>query len=159
MMTIKFISITALLVSFLGLRLLSITMTRNHTGSDMLRSRLISIAAKEVGVRESTGQNDGPRIHEYQSVVKLKSGEPYCAAFVCWTYAQAGLPQPRSGWSPALFPASRLTKNPAAGDVFGIYFLKLKRIAHVGLVIKKDGDWVETVEGNTNLHGSRQGLV
>ncbi len=46
---------------------------------------------------------------------------------------------------------------PLTGDVFGIYFQEKKRIAHVGFVDQWDGTWVVTVEGNTNMSGSREG--
>ena len=31
------------------------------------------------------------------------------------------------------------------------------RVAHVGLVEKSEGDWLVTIEGNTNGGGSRDG--
>jgi len=157
-MTIKIMIMNALLLLVCGSFRLRHVADKTDAAKEALRAKLIAIAEKEVGVREKTGRNDGPRIQEYLSVVKLKSGDPYCAAFVSWAYACAGLAEPRSGWSPSLFPASRLTKSPAAADVFGIYFVALKRIAHVGLVVKINGDWVETLEGNTNLAGSREGV-
>ncbi len=119
--------------------------------------QLISIAAAELGVREATGHNDGERIKAYLAAVGLKVGQPWCAAFVSWVCKQAGYAQPRTGWSPALFPASRLRKIPEAGQVFGVYFTELKRIGHCGFVEELRGDWVQTLEGNTNVAGSREG--
>jgi cell wall-associated NlpC family hydrolase len=121
------------------------------------RSSLVGIARGELGVREQTGNNDGPRVESYLRSVGLKKGQAWCAAFVSWIYAQAGFAKPRSGWSPDLFPSSRLARSALPGDVLGIYFKAYKRIAHVGLVIKQDGDWMLSVEGNTNLEGSREG--
>jgi hypothetical protein len=89
--------------------------------------------------------------------VHLKKGNPWCAAFVSWVFWQAGYAKPRSGWSPDLLPAARRTSNPAPGDVLGIYFLDLKRIAHVGLVLSRHHDWLSSIEGNTNGDGSREG--
>lgn len=37
------------------------------------------------------------------TAVKLKKGQPWCAAFVSWVFAKAGYTAPRTGWSPALF--------------------------------------------------------
>ena len=60
------------------------------------------------------------------------------------------------------FP-SRLTTNnqqlttPSHGDIFGLYFPEKGRIAHVGFVDEWDDTWVTTVEGNTNVLGSREG--
>ena len=119
--------------------------------------RLIPIAMAELWVREKTGKNDGKRVEEYLASVKLKKGDPYCAAFVSWVFQQAGYELPRTGWSPALFPAARLAKAAAPGNVFGIYFPALKRIAHCGLVVSSRRDWVNTVEGNTDASGGREG--
>ena len=118
---------------------------------------VLAIAAAELGVREATGRNDGPRVKAYLAAVGLKTGAPWCAAFVSWAFLQSGLKQPKTAWSPDLFPAARLIKTPAPGLVFGIYFPELKRIAHCGFVAQVKGDWVSTLEGNTSLAGSREG--
>lgn len=43
------------------------------------------------------------------------------------------------------------------GDIF--LNVKKERIdwTHTGIVVKRDGDWIETIEGNTNDEGSREG--
>ena len=136
---------------------------------------LWGIYTAEIGVREQSGKNDGQRVEAYLAYVGLKKGDPWCAAFVCWSLGQAGIRNPRSGWSPDLFPARKVcwqrslalqpkpaaavgeTSGPRRGDVFGIYFPEKKRIAHVGFVDTWDGKYVITVEGNTNEAGSREG--
>lgn len=84
-------------------------------------------------------------------------GHAWCAAFVSWLHGQAGYALPRSGWSPSLFPASKCIPRAKAAAVFGIYVPAVKRIAHVGLVTGLRGDWINTIEGNTNPAGSREG--
>ena len=121
------------------------------------RNRLVASAKAELGVREATGKNDGKRVEEYLAVAGLKKGLPWCAAFVSWLYAQEGFKKPRTGWSPDLFPTSRLARSALPGDVLGIYFQEYKRIAHVGLIEKVKGDWCFSYEGNTNTDGSRNG--
>lgn len=121
------------------------------------RLKLVNMAACEIGVREKTNQNDGERVEAYLALVGLHKGDPYCAAFVSFIFAHAGFIQPRSGWSPDLFPASRITKSPLPGNVIGVYFPALKRIAHVGLVERIDHNWCVTIEANTNIKGSREG--
>jgi hypothetical protein len=118
---------------------------------------LLNIAAKQVGVTEKTGHNDGVMVEQYLAYVRLKKGEPWCAAFISWVFGQAGYDKPRSGWSPDLLPSARRIPSPIPGAVLGIYFPQLKRIAHVGLVISSRHDWVESIEGNTNVNGSREG--
>lgn len=121
------------------------------------RKRLLQVAEKELGVRESSGNNDGTRVAEYLSYVHVPEGSAWCAAFVSWVFGQAGYPVPRTAWSPALFALSKRTKQIRPAVVFGIYFSQLKRIAHCGLVERQDGDWMITIEGNTNPAGSREG--
>ncbi len=121
------------------------------------RLLLVKIAQGELGLREKTGRNDGKRIGEFLTVAGLRRPEPWCAAFVSWVFAEAGFEKPRSGWSPDLFPVSRLARSALPGNVIGIYFPEKKRIAHVGLIEKEDGDWLISLEGNTNITGSREG--
>ena len=122
-----------------------------------VRARLVKLAENEIGVREQNGNNSGPRVEEYLRTVGLKKGLPWCAAFVSYIYAKGGFPKPRSGWSPDLLPAIRRARSALPGNVLGIYFKEYQRIAHVGLITKQEGDWVTSVEGNTNITGSREG--
>ena len=121
------------------------------------RKQLVAIAASQLGVREATGKNDGIAVESYLAVSGLDKGYAWCAAYVGWVYRQAGFSQPKSAWSPDLFPSSRITREYLAGNVLGIYFSDLKRIAHVGLIVKREGDWSVSYEGNTNISGSREG--
>ena len=43
------------------------------------------------------------------------------------------------------------------GDVFGIYYPRQNRIAHVGFIDGQQEGFFITVEGNTNANGSRNG--
>ena len=114
----------------------------------------------EIGVREATGRNDGARVSEYLSYTGLGEGYPWCAAFVSFCFGQTGYTAPRTPWSPALFPDSRVIwsrsgrvkdpRKPRTGDVFGIYNTRLGRIAHAGFADRFDGNWVCTVEGNVD---------
>lgn len=119
--------------------------------------RIVGLAQAQIGVREATGNNDGLQVEAYLSAARLKNGQPWCAAFLTWVFKQAGYDQPRTGWSPALFPVSRQVKTASAGLVFGIYFPALNRIAHCGLVEQVKGNWITGIEGNTNVSGSRDG--
>ncbi len=119
----------------------------------------------QIGIRELTGNNDGKQVETYLKYVGLPKGNPWCAAFVCWVLGQNNVSNPKSGYCPALF----LSKNqvwklnalnnqiPLTGDVFGIYFKEKGRIAHVGFIDKWTSTTVNTVEGNTNNAGSREG--
>jgi len=124
---------------------------------DLLKGDVVKIAQNEVGVREASGRNDGLKVEAYLASVGLHRGDPWCAAWVSWVFKQAGYPSPRTGWSPDLFPSKRLVKVPEPGDVFGIYFSDLGRIAHCGLVEKFHHDLVYSLEGNTNNSSGREG--
>lgn len=139
----------------------------NHVLSESdPREVLHTIYSKEIGVREKTNNNDGERVAEYLRYTGLPAGYAWCAAFVSWTFGQAGFKEPKTAWSPSLFPSKKLIWNrgpvkdhqlPQAGDVFGIYFSNLKRIAHAGFVKEWGDKYVITVEGNTNDAGGREG--
>ncbi|WP_246032701.1 C40 family peptidase [Sphingobacterium yanglingense] len=117
------------------------------------RSLIITIASAELGVKEATGNNDGPRIEQYLHYTDLGPGNEWCAAFVSWVYGKAGFAQPRNPWSPVLFPRARSYKDTdkiKPADLFSIYSAKLKRIHHVGLIKEKQGSYIRTIEGNSN---------
>ena len=125
---------------------------RSH---ERVRERIVDIARHEIGVREATGSNDGPRVEEYLAHTDLGKGYAWCAAFVSWCYGKAGRDAPRNAWSPALFPNARCYTyqqisqglvRPA--DLFGIYSQGLGRINHVGIVRKLEDRYILTVEGN-----------
>jgi hypothetical protein len=147
------------------------------------RQKLIDIAAKEVGIVETPrNSNTGPRIVEYQRATTLGgTGWPYCAAFVCWCIREWG----KSGevldalkMSPAFFEQWR-PKTAAAygfhewasehdltvfdenahpgqaelhtGDIITFDF------SHVGLLVTDHQSVLSTIEGNTDVAGSRDG--
>lgn len=130
------------------------------------RKNLQTIYFAEIGVREKNNSNDGIRVEEYQAYTGNRKGDAWCASFVCWALSKADIVNPRSGWSPHLFPESKLVwKNgrntnkepPQQGDIFGIWFKNKGRIAHCGFVDDWGTSQVITVEGNTNEAGSREG--
>lgn len=70
--------------------------------------QLRQIYTRELGVREASNHNDGSRVEEYLHCVGLKKGSPWCAAYVCFCLGKAGIPNPRSGYCPNLFPAGKV---------------------------------------------------
>lgn len=119
------------------------------------REKVVAVAQSQIGVLESS-ENSSPKVDAYNAYVGLKK-VAWCASFVSWCFGQAGYPQPRTAWSPSLFPANRMIHNPLRGMILGIYFPGLKRIAHCGIVENVKNDWVHSIEGNTNVSGSREG--
>jgi len=136
-----------------------------------LKNKVKQIYDSQIGIREH-GNNSGPAVEKYLAYTGLTKSNPWCAAFVCWVYGQAGVTNPRTGWSPSLFPSKNVIwdkkmanakraiskeKHPTQADIFAIYFADKGRIAHTGFIDSWDGTWLITVEGNTNTQGSREG--
>lgn len=145
----------------------------NGNNDTLKRALIKSIFVAELGVREESGRNDGNKVETYLQYTNLQKGNPWCAAFVCWVFGKAGIRNPRSAWSPDLFPADKVVwkrqvrvsnssnEQPSnafkTGNIFGIWFDDKKRIAHTGFIEDVKGSWIITVEGNTNEAGSREG--
>lgn len=134
---------------------------------DAKREAVLQIATSQIGVREATGRNDGKQVEQYLASVKLGRGYPWCAAFVSWCYDKVSIKHPVSGYCPHWFKTgivylrtkdkSIFESNAKPGDIFGIWFNNLQRVAHVGIVYKVTPDYVVTIEGNTNDALSREG--
>lgn len=114
----------------------------------------------QIGVREKSGKNDGVQVEAYLKTVGLEKGYPWCAAFVKWNLLNAGFTQAKAinGMALSCNVKSRWVTEPIAGDVFTLYYAKLKRIGHTGFFDKRINSSVyRSVEGNTNEAGSREG--
>ncbi|MES3016403.1 MAG: hypothetical protein V4721_01435 [Bacteroidota bacterium] len=75
-----------------------------------LQAKVRQIYTSQLGIREK-GTNSGLEVQKYLRYVNLPKANPWCAAFVCWVFGEANVKNPRSGWSPDLFPASRRVWN------------------------------------------------
>jgi hypothetical protein len=123
---------------------------------------LLTWAAGQVGTLEKpAGSNNQP----YAAIAGHPNGQAWCATFVV-----AGLkanqvrlvPGTNTAFTPtmqsAFRKAGRLVDEPRAGDAGFKFHAELNRIAHVFFVEKVVGDFVQTLEGNTNMDGSRTGI-
>jgi hypothetical protein len=137
-------------------------------GVEASRVLVVEQARKSIGIREKSGRNDGPVVDEILASVNLEGTKaPWCAAFIVWVGDKAFgstllNPYPRSAWSPTFLTKPTWDRQRKGtplkpADVFGIWFNSMGRVAHVGLVEKSEGDWLVTIEGNTNGGGSRDG--
>lgn len=121
----------------------------------------------QVGIRELSGNNDGKEVEMYLKSAGLGKGYPWCASFVYWTFTQCGdtLDIRYPAWVPSYFPENKLIyvrgefskRSPLEGDLIGIWFNSKNRLAHIGFYDGENGDFILTVEGNTNEAGSREG--
>lgn len=120
-----------------------------------------------IGIREKTGNNDGKEVEMFLKTVGLGKGYPWCAAFVKYSLLQGGVKRATRINGMALtcenkdnmvYKSGKKLQQPKVGDVFTLYYVKLKRIGHTGFY---DGpvnaSFFQTVEGNTNVAGSREG--
>jgi len=140
-----------------------------------LASEIVNIARAEIGVEEVDGTNSGKRVREYQASTDLGgTGWPWCAAFVCWVVqramAQAGIsetpgykrPKTASAWGFEAWSRAQdsttQTKKPHKGDIQAGDIV-IFTFSHIGIATSKpnkDG-FVDTIEGNTDGAGSREG--
>jgi hypothetical protein len=118
-------------------------------------SETIALARSYVGMRE-VAPNSGPVIDQMLAHAHCRPGAPYCAAFVAWCGDRAlgaRSPYPRSAWSPDhVRGGQRLTSavQIRGGETFGIWFASKNRVAHTGLIVRRIGATVETIEANTS---------
>lgn len=142
---------------------------------------VIDIAAGEIGVVEDPrGSNRGRQVDEYIRAAGLdptKGSFPWCVAFVFWCFQQAAdraerpNPMPRTAgvldhWAKAarVAGARRIRRADAirdpllvrAGQVFVID--TGGGTGHSGFVEAVSGGTLQTIEGNTNDDGSRDGF-
>jgi hypothetical protein len=140
-----------------------------------LASTIVRLAKAEVGVEEVDGTNCGPRVNLYKAATNLSPSEswPWCAAFVDFIVDQAmrtnggafTFKRPTTAgawdlenWSLAQDASIQTKRNPdtdiKAGDIV------IFKFSHVGIAVSnafKDTMVVDTVEGNTDKAGSREG--
>jgi hypothetical protein len=137
-----------------------------------LSEKIALTAESQVGIREQ-GNNGGPDVVKYQKCTWLPPGEwPWCAAFVDWCISSAmqslgekftfAAPKTAGAWDLENWchsiDNSAILKKPHNGDIKRgdvIIFC----FSHTGIATSDahPNGTVETVEGNTNSSGGREG--
>lgn len=131
----------------------------------------LRIARTQIGVREGRDPNGNwnNRVKYNDWYVKATGQAWYkeaawCNIFVSWVANQAGIPTsiiPRAAYTPASYnwfkARGRAVSRPQAGDIMYVYYAYQKSIGHIGIVERVEGNYVITIEGNTNNNGSAQG--
>lgn len=134
------------------------------------RDSLAKIYRSYIGTVEATGKNDGKQVNQFQAATGNKTGDAWCASFVAFCLKKIGITITGNGMAASWFGKTVTvwsrdkngigTFNQMAavrGNTGGLYFPKLKRIAHIFFIDNVKGDKVITVEGNTNNQLSREG--
>lgn len=139
-------------------------MSRNAPGDYHGLSTPLEVALTQLGVRESA-PNRGNRIDEYIVACGLDppaGSYPWCVCFVRWCCQQVGIWLPRTASVKRLWEMGedlRVEALPEPGDV--CVHLRPDGLGHVGFFMRtyeRDGErWVESIDGNTNEEGSREG--
>ncbi len=123
----------------------------------------VDVALTQLGVRE-TAPNRGPEVDEYLRSCGLdptKGSYPWCVAFVRWSCSRVGVWLPRTASVKRLFEmAGHLrVKTPQLGDI--ALHLRPDGKGHCAFFLRQytngAGQWVSTVDGNSNASGSREG--
>lgn len=111
------------------------------------------------------GSNWGSPVRIYLKAVHYNEPAPWCAAFVAWCLDSARIRNTITAASGSaqnnanlVFFHSKRLKAIQPGDVGTIYFVSLHRIAHTFFINRDDNGIEETVEGNSNAGGSREGV-
>jgi hypothetical protein len=137
------------------------------------REKALKFAQKEVGVKEQpAGSNSGPRVRQYQAATSLGgTGWPWCMAFVCWCFKQAGHPLPYPTASVGLFlkwgeSVGDVVVRPLRGDIVCYNFTADNWPDHTGIIErvlsvrwkgKVFAGYVRTIEGNTSAGNDANG--
>uniref|UniRef100_A0A6M3KXR1 Peptidase C51 domain-containing protein n=1 Tax=viral metagenome TaxID=1070528 RepID=A0A6M3KXR1_9ZZZZ len=149
-------------------------------------SGAVAVARGQVGVREMpVNSNEGPQVEAYLRSVGMGPGRAWCAAFCYWCIREAWWwdhfgqdpPYIKTAWTPSIWSWAQkqgLDYWASPADVHlgrdvpdGALFLlhghvggeSKPRVKHVGIVehYNPADQVVNTLEGNTNPAGSREG--
>jgi hypothetical protein len=152
---------------FVGLGTLRAHPVEKSPDRKVLIQKIVSVYTSQIGVREATGHNDGKEVEMYLSTTGFAKGNPWCAAFVTWTFLEANVPAIKSAWAGSWFPPGKIIYRkglpmkipPGQADVGGLYSSSKNLITHVFFIDQwpPNDDYAITVEGNTNNAGSAEG--
>ena len=134
-------------------------------GTGTTGARMVALAQQELGVSESGGTNESPRIREYRSATAGAEGTPgpWCAYFVSWLAQQSGAPVGAGGNGTGYVPTLEAwgkqehryfdhgAQTPQPGDIVIFDWAGDGVADHTGIVEKVDTDGtVHTIEGNSS---------
>lgn len=134
----------------------------------ILREKALEIAQGEIGNQEiPLNSNNGPHVKKYLAAVGLEPPQYWCMAFVIWCFrcaaealGQQSKLKPTGGvidfynWVKLIHP-DWIFHTPMPGDIGIIDFGGGH--GHAFLVVKGFDLTCETIEGNSNQDGSRNG--
>lgn len=150
--------------------------TVNEQATSPILKASLEVALSQLGIRETKGQpNRGPEVDAYIRSVGLNptGGHSWCQAFVYWCFDKAA--STASVANPCVQTGGVLAhwaKSPRGNRVYaqaafddpstvspGAIFIvdHGSGRGHTGLVLRISAGEIDTIEGNTNERGSREG--
>lgn len=140
-----------------------------------LQEKALYMAISQLGVEEDAAHtNRGKEVEKYLAAVGLGPGYPWCMSFVYWCYSEAakelgianfliktgGVMHQWNEQQPTRkILLDKVLQNPDLIKPGAVFIMDHgKGTGHTGMVVKvnKDGT-ADTIEGNTNDEGSREG--
>ena len=146
----------------------------NHTS---IAERVVRAAESQLGKSEAGGPNQGRDLQAFFDSDNYDPNGPkpgddgyaWCAAFVCWCVYQAikdyrvsfARPVTPGAWDYERWAKDQdrtvVLKKPHGGDIKRGDIVVFKH-SHIGIAVTDvRNEFLQTVEGNTNLAGSREG--
>jgi len=144
------------------------------TSTTPFLQNVLGIANSQIGVMEQPmGSNRGTEVEKYLMSIGLGGGYPWCMAFVYWCFDEicksegSQNPLVKTGgvlyqWNNTHLPKVMVrdaVNNPSIihpGHIFIINHGNGR--GHAGIVESVQGGFLKTIEGNTNLGQSREGI-
>ncbi len=142
-----------------------------------LANEVLSVASSQVGkLEQPLGSNSGPEVDAYLASVGLDPGNFWCMAFVFWCFREAAKnlgkknPAVKTGgvldaWNQArssgiaTLTTENALHNPGKIKPGMVFIMSTGGgSGHTGIVVAVRGSVLETIEGNTNDSGSRNGI-
>ena len=130
-------------------------------------SDVLSVARGEIGYSRWDDPQQGTKYGRWYAELTGapyygESGVPYCAMFVSWVFAHAGV---RCSGLPGAYCPAMLddadndgvtvpVSQARAGDVVYFEWDGDGETDHVGIVVENNGSWLSTIEGNTSSGSS-----
>ena len=133
------------------------------TTDNTLRLKAVEVAKTQIGKEEvPRGSNWGPAVQQYLNSVGINFPASWCMAFAYWCFKQAGMTKelPKTGGVLAMWNTCDERLRSKVYEPGGIIiFDHGKGLGHTGIIESVVGDTINTIEGNTNNNGSREGYA
>ena len=130
-------------------------------GSPIENALLIAAHLCDIEKVRELGANRGAWVERFLGAVGLPGGYAWCAAFVSFCLKSGGytagpkLPAAVRNWASWAKAEGRIVEAPRRGDLG--FWLNPDGTGHIFFVANPAGVMVKTIEGNSNVAGSRDG--